>query len=82
MTIMKTVLFRVVYYGIALIKLPFSLIVGIGLQIEKIFMWLMTKVAKWYGDENIITGVNAGLTATSYGMECWSDTYLDMKIEL
>lgn len=81
MSIMRTIMFHVAYYGIALIKLPITLFVGLSLHIERLFMLAMRQIAKWYGDESIIEGVNLGCELTADGMDTWSEEYLSMKIE-
>ena len=82
MTIMKKIIFHVAYYGIAIIKLPFCLIGLMGLLVDKIGMWLMTRVVKWHGDDEIIDVVNDSMNLVSDFWEDFGDTYLDMKIEL
>lgn len=81
MSIMRAIAFHVAYYGIALIKLPITLIVALSLSIEKVFMATMARIAKWYGDEAIIEGVNLGCELTADGMDTMAEIYLDMKIE-
>lgn len=81
MAIVKAIAFRVAYYGVALIKLPFTLIVTLSLLIEKFCMWAMVKIAEWGGDSGYAEAVNWAMEATANGMEYWADEYRDLEIE-
>ena len=81
MSIMRSIAFHVAYYGVSLIKLPISLLVALSLNIERWFMLVMSRIAGWYGDEDIIEGVNLGCELTVGGMDAMAEVYLGMKIE-
>ena len=82
MNAFEKIAFWVMFIGIAIVKLPITLIVAVGLWIEETLMGCIAQLAAWYGDESLIEGVNLGIELTAEASQRQSEDYLELKIEL
>jgi hypothetical protein len=68
-------------FVIGIVKLPFTMIVSLGMAVELGLIWLAKKLVESSDNPNLTKGYNYGIEQNIQGSYDWSDIYEDMLIE-
>lgn len=66
---------------IGIVKLPFTMMVVLGMAVELGLIWLAKKVVESSDNPHLTEGYNYGIEQNIQGSYDWSDIYEEMLIE-